>query len=245
MSATQLINFTMKIQENIKSSQNELFNENKKNNEKLTDIQSKFDKLANDNEVLQTKMLQENLSSNSKITDLERFHKLEQYSRRECVEIAGMPRDIPHLILEDVVIKLLNKIGMNLTKNDLVACHRLANSHRTIIKVLNKKHVELIMNNKSKLKGINFPDISNTSDNTDEKASANLPQNTSRRNPRIYVNYSLCPYCQFLYGKVKEMMQEGLIHNFWISNGVIIKIRESASLTPFSVLHENNLILEY
>ena len=81
------------------SSQNELYNENKKINEKLTDIQSKLGKLASDNEILQSKIivaeetsktLQENLSSNnSKITDLERsFHKLEQYSHGECVEIA-------------------------------------------------------------------------------------------------------------------------------------------------------------
>ena len=134
MSATQLIDFKMKIQENMIYSQNELFNENKKNNEKLTDIQSIFDKLASDNDILQSKIivaektsktLQENLSSNnSRITDLERsLHKLEQYSRRECVKIAGIPRDIPHVILEDFVIKLLNKIGVNLTKNDLVACH--------------------------------------------------------------------------------------------------------------------------
>ena len=73
----------------------------------------------------------------------------------------------------------------------------------------------------------------------------NSPQNTCRRNPRIYVNYSLCPYYQFLYGKVKEMMQESLIHHFWISNGGIIKILESAGSTPFSVSHENDLILEY
>ena len=57
MSATQLINFTMKIHENMISSQNELFNENKKNNEKLTDIQSKFDKLASDNEILQSTII--------------------------------------------------------------------------------------------------------------------------------------------------------------------------------------------
>ena len=109
MLATQLIDVTMKIQENKISSQNELFHENKKSNEKLTDIQSKFDKLASDNEILQSKIivaekttntLQENLSSNnSKITDLERsFHKLEQYSHRECVEIAGIPHNVPHLI---------------------------------------------------------------------------------------------------------------------------------------------------
>ena len=81
-------------------------------------------------------------------------------------------------------------------------------------KSLNRKHVEQIMNNKSKLKGMNVSDILNTSDNIDEEASVNLLQNTCRRNPRIYINYGLCPYYQILYGKVKEMMQEGLIHNF-------------------------------
>ena len=119
-------------------------------------------------------------------------------SRRECVEITGIPRDIPHVILEDAVIKSLNTIDVNLIKNDLVACHRLANSNRNIIKVLNRKHAEQILNNKSKLKGMNFSDISNTSDNIDEKASVNSPQNTHRRNPRININYSLCPYYQFL-----------------------------------------------
>ena len=86
-------------------------------NEKLTDIQNKFDILASDNEMLQSKIivakkttrtLQENLNSNnSKITKLERsVHKLEQYSLRECVEIAGIPRNIPHVILENVINKL-------------------------------------------------------------------------------------------------------------------------------------------
>ena len=55
MSVTQLIDFTSKIQENMISDQNELLNENKKVNEKLTDIQNKFDKLASDNEMLQSK----------------------------------------------------------------------------------------------------------------------------------------------------------------------------------------------
>ena len=41
------------------------------------------------------------------------------------------------------------------------------------------------------------------------------------------------------------MIQEDLIHNFWISNGGIIKIRESTGLTPFSVPIENERIFEY
>ena len=111
-----------------------------------------------------------------------------------------------------------------------------------MMKVLNRKHAELIMNNKNKQKDMNFSDISYTSDNIIEELSVNSPQYTFRRNPRIYINYNLCSYYRFLFRKVKEMMHEGLIHNFWISNSGIIKIRESGSLTPISVIHENNLI---
>ena len=82
----------------------------------------------------------------------------------------------------------MNKSDVNLTKNDLVIYHRLANSDRIIIKVLNRKHAEQIMNNKSKVKGINFSDISNiveasnTSGYIDEGASVISTENTRRRN---------------------------------------------------------------
>ena len=72
----------MKIQENMISGQSELFNKNKKMNEKLTRIQKKFDLLACDNEKLQSTItvaeettitLQENISfCNFRITELER-----------------------------------------------------------------------------------------------------------------------------------------------------------------------------
>ena len=77
-----------------------------------------------------------------------------------------------------------------------MVCHRLANSDRTIKKVLNRKHAEQIINNKSKLKGMKFLDVLNigetlnTSNNLDEKTSVNSSQNRHR----IYINYSLCPY---------------------------------------------------
>ena len=90
-----------------------------------------------------------------------------------------MPLDPPHVTLEDVAINLLNKIDVKLTKSNLVACHRLANSDRTIKKVLNRKHTEQITTNKSRLTGMNFLNISsiveasNTSDNVDEETSVN------------------------------------------------------------------------
>ena len=83
--------------------------------------------------------------------------------------------DIPHVTLENVVISLLNKIDVKLTKSNLAPCHRLANSDRTIKKLL----TEEIMTNKSRLTGMKFLNVSstvealNTSDNVDEETSLN------------------------------------------------------------------------
>ena len=64
----------MKNQENMISGENELFSENKKLNENLTDIQKKIDLMARDNRKLQSKFivaekkastLQENLRSHN------------------------------------------------------------------------------------------------------------------------------------------------------------------------------------
>ena len=55
------------------------------------------------------------------------------------------------------------------------------------------------MNNKSELKCMNFSDISNTSNDIGEEASASLRQNTHRRNLRIYINYSLSLLSVFVW----------------------------------------------
>ena len=111
------------------------------------------------------------------------LHKLEQYFRRECVETAGIQRDILHVIFKDV-IKLLDKIDLNLTKRTWW------------LLVLNREHVEQIITNKCNLNGMNFLDVSNilevsnTNDNVDEETLVNSLHNALRRNPRIYINYS-------------------------------------------------------
>ena len=82
-------------------------------------------------------------------------------------------------------------------------------------------------------------EATNTSVNVDKKTLENLPKNAHRKNLRIYIKYTLCPYFWLLHyhvkeaieNKVKEMTQEGLIHYFWMSKCGIIKIRESAGLT--------------
>ena len=48
-----------------------------------------------------------------------------QYSRRENIEISGLPQDIPDNQLESIMVKLLRDIGVNVEHYDIVGCHWL------------------------------------------------------------------------------------------------------------------------
>ena len=52
------------------------------------------------------------------------LNNLEQYSRRECVEISGIP-EVEGENTDDIVIKVGSLIGLEITKNDISVSHRL------------------------------------------------------------------------------------------------------------------------
>ena len=131
MSSNQVIDFAVKVQENLIFEQNALSNENKEINAKLHNINMKIDQLNKENNLLRSILIvPENISTllaknhhkhAEKIIDLERdFHKMEQYSWRECVEIAGIPLSITNDLLEEHVL-IFSKIGVNIDELDIVA----------------------------------------------------------------------------------------------------------------------------
>ena len=235
MTNEQLIDFAMKLQDNLISKQTELINDNKEFREKLNVIESKFDDIKKENETLQSKvMIAEKTSTtlstnhkklNDKIIKMERsMHRLEQHSRRECIEIGCVPNSITNDLLEEHVILIFEKIEVVIEAMDIVACHRLGETGRVIVKLLKRKDAQNVLEEKQKLRCINLYD-----DNTDT--------NNKRK---IFSNQNLCPYYRKLYGMVKDLNKEGLIDSFWIANGTI-KIRESSRSKPISTTHESEL----
>ena len=123
MTNERLIDFAMKLQDNLISKQTELINDNKEFQEKRNVIKAKFDDLKKENETIQSKvMITEKTSTtlfinhkklNDRIIEMQRnMHRLEQYSRRECIEIAGVPSSITNDILEEHVILIFEKLGV-------------------------------------------------------------------------------------------------------------------------------------
>eukprot|EP00111_Clytia_hemisphaerica_P015341 TCONS_00045310-protein len=62
------------------------------------------------------------------------------------------------------VIKILEKIDVKVTKNDIEACHRLPptrnnKTKRTIVRFVNRKNSEKCLKNKKKLGNVNFNEL--------------------------------------------------------------------------------------
>ena len=165
MTNDQLIEFATKLQTNMINKQIELINDNKEFREKLSIIDSKSDELKKESEILKSKVsfaekilftLSKNYKNiNEKLIEMERnMHRLEQYSRRECIEVAGTPSSIANDLLVEHVLLIFEKIDVVLEAINVVACHRLRKPNRVIVKLLNHKDSQYILDQKYKLRNI-------------------------------------------------------------------------------------------
>ena len=125
-----------------------------------------------------------------RVIELEKSQtKAKQYSRRNNVEISGIPHEILDNNLEDKVIDIYKDAGIEIGHMDIEGCHRLPLSRnnaggtkRVIVKFVNRKHSEDVL----LLKKI----ISSRS--------------------KVFISNSLCPYYRYLWDKCKELQRRGI-----------------------------------
>ena len=77
-----------------------------------------------------------------------------QYSRRECLEVVGIPSSVNIRDLEDKACTVFNRIGVVVKPDDIEACHRLYNDKETIVKFSKRKDCQQVLRVKKKLKNI-------------------------------------------------------------------------------------------
>ena len=93
----------------------------KQMNDNYTALQAKLDLLEARNASLEA----ENATLTKKLQTCETsLNNLEQYSRRECVEISGIP-EVKEENTDDIVIKVGSLIGLDIEKHDISISHRL------------------------------------------------------------------------------------------------------------------------
>ena len=109
-----------------------------------------IENLQNENKRLKTKV---NVLEN-KIIDLEiQNNNVDQYSRRNNVEISEIAQSVSDNQLEEKIVQILKAIGVNITSNEIEVCHRLRKRKKNVIvRVINRKYFLKALGNKKKLK---------------------------------------------------------------------------------------------
>ena len=133
-----------------------------------------------------------------------------QYSRRECLEITGVPDSVSYDDLEKTTIKIFDKLDVAIEPPNIEDYHWLKSNgpKKVIIKFARRKDANLIWKNKNKLKGMNLCSV-------------------GINNP-VFINDSLCSYYKMLWRKCKKLWSSKYIHAFWVSNGTLrLKLTEN------------------
>ena len=145
----------------------------------LLDKETELIELNTHLDQIESRMEKDNCSNfQDRLVKIERSHyQLEQYCRREIVEIVGLPQDITDQVeLEEKVVELFNHAGVNVDTRDFHAIHRLRNKAVVIAKVVNRRDAIALLRAKKKLR------------ETDADAKKKLGVTG-----KVFINESLCP----------------------------------------------------
>ena len=91
-------------------------------NAEPTSLTDRFTKM--ESQLLVTRRVNDNLVKQNRILE-RRCAANEQYSRREWLEILGIPDSIPNNNLEETVLKIFNETGVTVNSRDVEGCPRL------------------------------------------------------------------------------------------------------------------------
>ena len=154
-----------------------------------------------------------------------RINKLEQYTRRENLEISGIPDSIIQNNLEVTVLKILESIGVQTDSYHISACHRLAKnknqqSANTIIRFTDRKLIYDIFSKKKNLK---------------------LSPMKEELGSDLFITENLSPEFKKIYETCKYLKRKNVIHSCWSYNGVIkIKI-DNENDRPLKIFHYDDI----
>ena len=211
LSKKELIGITLSLQNKVEqytNVNNDALEEIRKFNENFVKLDSETDIVKKVNTLLKKRVI-----------DMKRqCWANAQYSRREFLEVAGIPRDVSNDNLESKVFEGFSKVGSEMLSRDIGACHRLTKNDRVIVKFLRRKDCDQVLSAKRDLQKIKLEDIGLRGSNS------------------IFINPSLCPYYRMLWSKSKRLLDLGKINNFYVSSGKI-KIRIQENSKPLSITH--------
>jgi vacuolar-type H+-ATPase subunit I/STV1 len=159
----------------------------------------------------------ENAALKSKVSDLEnRVDELENYSRRNCVEIQGIPEDKGEKTIE-IVKKVGKALSVDINDSMVDACHRVGKAERDrprgiIVKFVRRTDKEELMSRRRERKR--------------DFSTRHLDMPTDKP---IYINDSLSPARRRLLALARQIRRDKGYKYIWLRNGNILLRKDEGS----------------
>lgn len=176
-------------------------------------LKSQSDKVAKCLETIDS-LSSENKALRERVGVLERrLDDAEQYSRRNCVEIQGVP-EVPDENVLEVVKSVGKAIGMEVVDTMVDACHRLRKRPGTsgpagiVVKFVRRMDADLMMVRKRAKKRLSTVHLGLQMDTT------------------VYINESLSPARRRLYAVAREAKRSKGYKWLWVRGGRILMKKE-------------------
>ncbi|CAH3173730.1 unnamed protein product, partial [Porites lobata] len=154
------------------------------------------------------KTMNQDLENQREETELlsEELDNLEQYSRKNSVEIHGIPQDA-YTNTEQVVIKLAEALNITVEPEDIEISHKINKGKAIIAKFVNHKAKARLYKERTKLKDVRLHDL--------------FPGYPSSGNRRIYLNENLTPYRRELVEEANKRKHDGTLVSVWTLDGKV------------------------
>ena len=140
-----------------------------------------------------------------KLNDQECYiSSIDQYSRRNNIEIQDIPKTVIDEELESKVIDIFSALNISITSKNVEDCHHLGKDGKnTIVRSVNRKHCYQALNRKMDLTKIHNSSFA------------------FHQDVKLHLSENLTQYNQYLGWKFRELKRASLIHSSWSSRGVI------------------------
>jgi hypothetical protein len=194
----------------------------------FSDLLKRQDEIASKQQTLIENLLKENDSLKSRLSEVElKLDEQEQYSRRNTVEILGIPEKPREDVLE-TVMEVCGALEMGVDAGSIDACHRLKkrNNRPTsaiVVKFVRRSDADRLLQLRKKkgaftTKSIGFPGESS-----------------------IYVNRSLTACRRVLFAKAKEQQRRHGWKYVWLDGAGRVKVRSEDGGSVRTVRCEKDL----
>ena len=157
---------------------------------------------------------------------------LEQYTRKNSLEIHGIPEEI-YTSTEDVIIKLGEQLQVPISPEDMDISHKLYsgknNPKSIIMKFVSHKKKSQLYKKRTELKEISLADI-----------FPGFSMAVIAKSRGIFINENLTPYRKYIMKKANELKKDRMIQSVWTLDSKIF-VKTSPEGSPIRIYCEDDL----